>query len=77
MACASQLAQVRPASFDFSVTFVTHADVREFVIFMVAAAVLCQVAGGVLVDPQSGESWSGEEALSWARSEVPGLEEYF
>src|SRR5687767_5524169 len=40
-----------PDDFDFSVTFATHSSMRELASSVVAAAVLCRVSGGILVDP--------------------------
>ncbi len=41
-----------PDSCDFGVTLVTHADLREAATALVAASVLCKIAGGVFIDPQ-------------------------
>src|SRR4051794_24030812 len=41
-----------PQGLDFSVSFTTHSDMRELAASTVAAAVLCMLTGGVLVDPQ-------------------------
>lgn len=62
-----------PAGADFSVTFVTHANLRELAASLAAASVLCQVSGGLLVDPQSGESYSGGDAVTWAKAELEQL----
>jgi hypothetical protein len=56
-----------PAEYDFSVTFATHSDMRELATSVIAAAVLCQLAGGQLSDPQAGEDVAASQALSWAR----------
>jgi hypothetical protein len=56
-----------PAEYDFSVTFATQSDMREFATSVVASGVLCQVAGGQLSDPQAGENVAASQALSWAR----------
>jgi hypothetical protein len=55
-----------PPGSDFSVTFVTHSDLREFACSAVAAGALAQAGGGLLVDPQSGESFPAADAVSWA-----------
>jgi hypothetical protein len=63
-----------PDSYDFSITFVTHADLRELAISVIASGVLCSIVQGVLCDPQSGESWSGKAVLSWIRAELAEIE---
>ena len=55
-----------PPGSDFSVTLVTHSDLKEFVCSAVAAGALAQASGGLLVDPQSGESFPAAEAMAWA-----------
>ncbi len=57
-----------PADHDFSVTFATHSSMRELATSVIAAAVLCQLSGGRLSDPQAGEDVAAEDALTWARS---------
>lgn len=56
-----------PPSSDFSVTLVTHSDLRELACSAVAAAALAFASGGLLVDPQSGESFAAADTLQWAR----------
>jgi hypothetical protein len=56
-----------PAEYDFSVMFATHSDTRELATSVIAAAVLCQLAGGQLSDPQAGDDVAAPQALSWAR----------
>ncbi len=56
-----------PPEYDFAVTFATHSDMRELATSVIAAAVLCQLAGGRLSDPQAGEDVTASQALSWAR----------
>jgi len=64
---ASEVAELgAPPGSDFSVTLVTHSDLREFACSAVAAGVLGVASGGLLVDPQSGESFAGADALRWA-----------
>jgi hypothetical protein len=55
-----------PPGSDFSVSLVTHSDLREFACSAVAAGALAQASGGLLVDPQSGESFSAAKAMAWA-----------
>jgi hypothetical protein len=62
-----------PAEYDFSVTFATHSDMRELATSVIAAAVLCQLAGGQLSDPQAGEDVGASQALSWAREMLDQL----
>lgn len=56
-----------PDSFDFSVTFRTHSDMRELAASVVAAAVLCMRTNGVLVDPQADARVESGETIAWAR----------
>jgi hypothetical protein len=56
-----------PAEYDFSVEFSTHSDMRELATSVIAAAVLCQLAGGQLYEPHVGEDVAAPQALSWAR----------
>ena len=55
-----------PPESDFLVTLVTHSDLREFACSAVAAGALAQASGGLLVDPQSGESFPAADAIGWA-----------
>jgi hypothetical protein len=55
-----------PSGSDFSVMLVTHSDLREFACSVAAASALAQASGGLLVDPQSGESFSEADVLPWA-----------
>lgn len=59
---------------DFSVTFTTHSDMRELASSMAAAATLCSLTGGLLYDPQSGETVLSTDALAWAREQLVELE---
>jgi hypothetical protein len=59
---------------DFSVTLVTHSDLREFACAAAAAGVLARVSGGLLVDPQSGESFAASDALEWAAEQFAAAE---
>lgn len=65
-----------PAEYDFSVTFATHSDMRGFATSVIAAAVLCQLAGGQLSDPQTGEGVAASQALSWAREMLDQIKVY-
>ena len=55
-----------PSGSDFSVTIVTHSDMRECACSVVAAGALAFASRGLLVDPQSGESYTPTEVMSWA-----------
>ncbi len=63
-----------PAGCDFSVTLVTHSDLRDFASSLLAAGALGHASGGLLVDPQAGESYPPERALDWARAQLAELE---
>jgi len=63
-----------PTSYDFSVTLATHSDLREFASSLLAAGALCHASGGLLVDPQSGESCPSEQALEWTSQQFAELE---
>jgi hypothetical protein len=65
-----------PAEYDFSVTFATHSDMRELATCVVAAAVLCELAGGQLSDPQAGEDITASQALSWAREAISEIRDH-
>lgn len=56
-----------PAEYDFCVMFATHSDTRELATSVIAAAVLCELAGGQLVDTEAGKVVAAPKALSWAR----------
>ncbi|WP_020475694.1 hypothetical protein [Zavarzinella formosa] len=63
-----------PPGSDFSVTLVTHSDLKDFACSVVAAGVLAQVSGGLLVDQQSGESFSASDAVVWAAEQFAEAE---
>ena len=63
-----------PSGSDFSVTVVAHSNAKEFACSAVAAGVLAQASGGLLVDPQSGESFSADVASSWAAAQFAEAE---
>jgi hypothetical protein len=63
-----------PPGSDFSVTLVTHSDLREFACSAVAAGALAQASGGLLVDPQSGESYTAADAVAWAAETIAEAE---
>ncbi len=52
---------------DVSISFVTHSDMRELASAAVAAAVLCAHADGILLDEESGELITANDALASAR----------
>jgi len=79
--CASRLDakdahEMGAAGSDLVVTFTTHADLRECASSLAAASVLCQVSGGILIDPQSGESFVGAAAVEWAKRELAELKKH-
>ena len=61
---------------DFSVTFCTGSDVREFITSLISAGVLCSICAGTLLDPQSGDSYHDGNVLDWVRGEVAACEEH-
>ena len=63
-----------PSDFDFSVTFSTHSSLRELASAVVAAAVLCSLSRGILVDPQSDIAVAADDAVSWAREQLADIE---
>jgi hypothetical protein len=63
-----------PQGCDFSVTLVTHSDLREFACSVAAAGALAQASNGLLVDPQSGGSFTGSDALQWAKDQFSEAE---
>lgn len=63
-----------PPGSDFSVTLVTHSDLKEFACSAVAAGTLAQISGGLLVDPQSGESFPAADAMGWAAEQFSEAE---
>jgi hypothetical protein len=63
-----------PPDADFAVTWVTHSDLRELASSLAASGALCHVSGGLLVDTESGESFSSERVLEWVSEQLAGLE---
>jgi hypothetical protein len=63
-----------PPGCDFSVNLVTHSDLRECATSLIAASVLCQISGGLLVDPQSGERFAAPVVLAWAREQLDSFQ---
>ena len=63
-----------PPGSDFSVTLVTHSDLKEFACSAVAAGALAQASSGLLVDPQSGESFPATDAAGWAAEQFAEAE---
>lgn len=63
-----------PVGADFSVTLVTHSDLTELACSTVAAGALARASGGLLVDPQSGESFQAADAASWAAEQFAEIE---
>jgi len=63
-----------PAGSDFCVTLVTHSDLRECACSVAASGALARASGGLLVDPQSGESFAAADALGWASEQFAAAE---
>ena len=63
-----------PASTDFSVTLVTHSDLREYACSVAAAGTLAWASGGLLFDPQSSETFVGADAVKWAIEQFAAAE---
>ena len=63
-----------PLGADFSVTLVTHSDLKDFACSAVAAGALAGASGGLLVDPQSGESFQAADAMAWAAEQFAEAE---
>jgi hypothetical protein len=63
-----------PPGVDFVVTLVTHSDLRELACSLVASGVLCYVSGGMLFDPDSGESFPPDRALGWVKEQLAEVE---
>lgn len=57
-------------SADFSVTFVVHSGHNEMQTALGASSALCVASGGILVDPQSGETISPSMAIAWATEAI-------
>jgi hypothetical protein len=49
------------------ISFITHSDLRELVSAMIASAVLALLSDGVVWSDESGESYSGPDAINLAR----------
>jgi hypothetical protein len=63
-----------PEAYDFSVTFTTGSDLREFAASLIAAGVLCQSADGMLVDPQSGNAFRADSVMAMVKKEITSIE---
>jgi hypothetical protein len=59
---------------DAEVSFVTHSDFRELMTSVIASAVLCACADGVLWDTEAGEMIPAAKALEWARSSETAIQ---
>ena len=55
---------------DFSVQFCFGSRELELVSALAASSVLASVSGGLLDDPQSGESVPGGDAVNWAKEQL-------
>lgn len=55
---------------NFTVQFVIGSRPLELVSALATASVLASVSGGMLVDPQLGESYSHTNAIEWARTQI-------
>ncbi|MCX6898147.1 MAG: hypothetical protein NT105_05535 [Verrucomicrobia bacterium] len=56
-----------PESAPCEIMFSTHSPREEFLSAVIAAAVLAEMTGGVLMDPQEGRTYEGAGAIAWAR----------
>ena len=63
-----------PDHVDFAVTFVTGANMREFITSLIASGVLCRLSNGTFFDPQSGEFTPADSVLEMIRSDVAECE---
>jgi len=63
-----------PPGSDFSVLLATHSDYADLACSIAAAAALAHASAGMLVDPQSGESFSAQDALAWAAQQFAEAE---
>lgn len=59
---------------EFSVTLVTHADLKGFAVSAGAAGALAKVSGGLLFDPQSADSIPADGALAWSIEQFAAAE---
>jgi hypothetical protein len=58
---------------DIGISFVTHASSRGLVTAVIAAAVLCEKADGLMYDDEAGELIPGDEALEYAREIIASV----
>lgn len=58
------------SNIDFTVQFVVGSRPLELVAALSAASVLASVSGGLLVDPQFGESFPPNKAIAWAKTQI-------
>lgn len=63
-----------PSWADFSVILVTHSDLKEFACSVTAAAALAKASDGLLVDPQSGDSFQAIDVADWAAEQFAAAE---
>lgn len=56
-----------PETFPSQVLLSAHSPKEEFLSAVIAAAVLAEMTGGLLMDPQEGKTHEGAEAIAWAR----------
>ena len=59
-----------PDDLPVQVTLVTHSSFSELTASSIAAAVLANVTGGLLIDTESGERHVGTGTLEWAKLTV-------
>lgn len=59
-----------PASVDFSVTFQIGSRPMELISAAAASSALASTTDGLLIDPQSGEEYSGKSAIEWAEKQI-------
>ena len=57
-----------PEAAPCQIMFSTHAPKAEFLSAIIAAAVLAEMTGGMLMDSQEGRTYKGAEAIVWAKA---------
>ena len=64
---------------DMVISLVTHSDLRELMVSVIAAGVLAKLTNGILHDEEADEYYSSENSVSWSKKLeqeiLPDLEE--
>jgi hypothetical protein len=55
---------------DFSITLVVHSGHNELPTAACVASALCVASGGLLVDPQSGDTFLSSNVVPWVKSVI-------